>query len=78
MPNGAVLPPSVIITNHDASIMPNFMVRPEGGADSSQLVPLRFDLMPKAAPECTAILWDNRQSLCFYHAQLHGQARGWR
>jgi tRNA (cytosine34-C5)-methyltransferase len=35
--------PSVIITNHDASIMPNFMVKPEGGADSNQLVPLRFD-----------------------------------
>jgi 16S rRNA C967 or C1407 C5-methylase (RsmB/RsmF family) len=35
--------PSVIITNHDAAIMPNFLVRPDGGADSSQLIPLRFD-----------------------------------
>jgi hypothetical protein len=35
--------PSVVITNHDAAIMPNFLVRPDNAVDSSPLVPLRFD-----------------------------------
>ena len=36
--------PSVVITNHDASIMPNFLVKPDNAdTNSSQLVPLRFD-----------------------------------
>lgn len=37
--------PSVLITNHDAAIMPNFLVRPDplDRESSAPLVPLRFD-----------------------------------
>jgi hypothetical protein len=37
--------PSVLITNHDAAIMPNFLVKadPLSTDTSAPLVPLRFD-----------------------------------
>ena len=66
--------PCIVVTNHDASIMPNLLVPdPAPGAEAGKLAPLKFDRILCDVP-CTgdgtlrknADIWP-KESLHLYH-----------